>query len=275
MSDVSDLIAVLAIKASAAVPVSDGDYTGADGLLICGRCHTPKQCRPFPGSEVTVFCLCRCMEQADEAVRAQRVRAQIAERRAFCFHSPELMQAQFSADDGKNPKLTAVCKAYAERLLDGNCRDWLLLWGDCGTGKSYMAACIADAAISAGLTARFVTVPEVEQMLWKAPDKSAVYEELGSTGLLVLDDFGCERRTEYMDEIRFSLIDGRLRSGKPCVITTNLTLNEFAAPADRAQKRVVSRLFERVCAFHVTGDDRRFAKLRDRRAVPSGNHTAG
>ena len=114
------------------------------------------------------------------------------------------------------------------------------------------------------MTARFVTVPEVEQMLWRERDKAAVYDEMQSVGLLVIDDFGCERRTEYMDEIKFNLIDGRLRSGKPCVITTNLTMNEFSAPSDRGMKRIVSRLFERVNTFHVQGEDRRFAMLRER-----------
>ena len=99
-----------------------------------------------------------------------------------------------------------------------------------------MAACIANTAIDAGMTARFITVSEIEQHLWNERDKAAVYDEMNHTGLLVIDNFGCERRTDYMDEIKFNLIDGRLRSGKPCVITTNLSMNDFAAPKDLAQK---------------------------------------
>ena len=111
-------------------------------------------------------------------------------------------------------------------------------------------------------------VSEIEQQLWNSPDKAAVYDEMNHTGLLVIDDFGCERRTDYMDEIKFNLIDGRLRSGKPCVITTNLMLNDFAAPADLTQKRIVSRMFERATTFHVQGEDRRFIALKER-AVPA------
>ena len=116
-------------------------------------------------------------------------------------------------------------------------------------------------------------VSEIEQQLWNSPDKAAVYDEMNHTGLLVIDDFGCERRTEYMDEIKFNLIDGRLRSGKPCVITTNLMLNDFAAPADLTQKRIVSRMFERAATFHVQGEDRRFTALKERAARSSSSPT--
>lgn len=267
MSAFTDALRAVAAKAETAIPVRDGDYRGADGLLFCGKCHSPKQCRPFPGCDLTVFCLCKCEQEQDRAVHEQLRRKEYEQQREICFSTSDLLHARFAQDDGKNPRLTEICKQYAQNPGSR----WLLLWGDTGTGKSFMAACIANAAIDAGQRARFVTVPEIEQELWKERDKSAVYDALNSVGLLVIDDFGCERRTEYMDEIRFNLIDGRLRSGKPCVITTNLTLQDFAAPKDLTQKRIVSRLFERVTAFHVAGEDRRFAALKARRAVPAAD----
>ena len=263
MSAFTDALRALAAKAETAIPVAGSDYIDeATGLLFCGKCNTPKQCRPFPGFDAAVYCLCKC-QQEEELVMQERLRRnQTEQRRTICFGNSDLMHAAFAEDDGKNPQLTEVCRKYAEQIGSR----WLLLWGGCGTGKSYMAACIANAAIDAGMSVRFVTVPEIEQMLWKERDKSAVYDELFTVGLLVIDDFGCERRTEYMDEIKFNLIDGRLRSGKPCVITTNLTLHDFAAPKDLTQKRIISRLFERVQTCHVQGADRRFAKLRERAA---------
>ncbi len=265
MSEITTTLEILAIRAYGAIPVNDCDYVGEDGLLVCGKCHTPKQCKPFHGKEAVVFCLCDCMKQKDELDRMIRNRRQIERCRTDCFGTSDLMRADFAKDDGKNPKLTQTCKEFAERVKSHE-SPWLMLWGDCGTGKSYMAACIAHEAINAGMTARFITVPEVEQMLWRERDKSAVYDALNTVGLLVIDDFGCERRTDYMDEIKFNLIDGRLRSGKPCIITTNLTEQDFAAPSDHAMKRIISRLFERVQTCHVQGADRRFAKLRERAA---------
>ena len=272
MSAVKEVFSILAARAEEAIPVRDCDYTDkATGLLICGKCRSPKQCRPFPDSDFAVYCLCDCMKADDDAMRERLQQNQIEQRRTICFGSSDLIHAAFADDDGKATSLTEICKAFSERVTGDSSRDWLLLWGDCGTGKSFMAACIANAAIDAGMTARFITVSEIEQHLWNSPDKAAVYDEMNHTGLLVIDDFGCERRTEYMDEIKFNLIDGRLRSGKPCVITTNLMLNDFAAPADLAQKRIVSRMFERVTTFQVKGEDRRFAALKERAARSSSS----
>jgi len=272
MSAVKEVFSILAARAEEAIPVHNCDYTDeATGLLICGKCRSPKQCRPFPDSDFAVYCLCDCMKADDDAMHERLRQNQIEQRRMICFGSSDLIRATFADDDCKDPRLTETCKAFSERVTGDSSRDWLLLWGDCGTGKSFMAACIANAAIDTGMTARFITVSEIEQHLWNSPDKAAVYDEMNHTGLLVIDDFGCERRTEYMDEIKFNLIDGRLRSGKPCVITTNLMLNDFAAPADLTQKRIVSRMFERAATFHVQGEDRRFTALKERAARSSSS----
>ena len=269
-----DVLSICAARAEAAIPVQECDFTDeVTGLLMCGKCHTPKQCRPFHDSDFAVYCLCDCMKADDDAMHERLRQNQIEQRRMICFGSSDLIRATFADDDCKDPRLTETCKAFSERVAGDSSRDWLLLWGDCGTGKSFMAACIANAAIDTGMTARFITVSEIEQHLWNSPDKAAVYDEMNHTGLLVIDDFGCERRTEYMDEIKFNLIDGRLRSGKPCVITTNLMLNDFAAPADLTQKRIVSRMFERAATFHVQGEDRRFTALKERAARSSSSPT--
>ena len=65
MSAVKEVFSILAARAEEAIPVRDCDYLGEDGLLICGKCHTPKQCRPFPGSDLTVYCLCKCQQEED------------------------------------------------------------------------------------------------------------------------------------------------------------------------------------------------------------------
>ena len=179
MSAVKEVFSILAAKAEEAIPVRDCDYLGEDGLLICGKCHTPKQCRPFPGSDLAVYCLCKCQQEEDRAMQERLRRNQIEQRRTICFGTSDLIRATFAEDDGKNPKLTEVCKTFSANLNDSS--SWLLLWGDCGTGKSYMAACIANAAIDAGMSVRFITVPDIEQQLWRELDKSAVYDELNVT----------------------------------------------------------------------------------------------
>ena len=62
--------------------------------------------------------------------------------------------------------------------------------------------------------------------------------------LLIIDDFGMERGTEYGLEQFYNVIDSRYRSGKPLIVTTNLTLNELHHPQDTAHARIYDRLLE-------------------------------
>ena len=61
--------------------------------------------------------------------------------------------------------------------------------------------------------------------------------------LLILDDFGMERGTEYGLEQVFNVIDSRYRSGKPLIVTTNLTLDDLRNPEDTAHSRIMTGCF--------------------------------
>jgi len=65
-----------------------------------------------------------------------------------------------------------------------------------------------------------------------------------------------------MGEIVQNIIDSRYRSGKPLIVTTNLTGEELQNPADIRKQRTYSRLYEMCIPFCVKGNDRRQKKLR-------------
>ena len=69
-----------------------------------------------------------------------------------------------------------------------------------------------------------------------------IFPALCSYPLLILDDFGMERGTEYGLEQVYSVIDSRYRSGKPLIATTNLTLEELQHPQDTPHARIYDRL---------------------------------
>lgn len=180
------------------------------------------------------------------------------ERRDACFEfAKNFGQATFERDDGANAELSRLCRRYADSFSMKS--KWLVLSGACGVGKSYAAACIANELISRH-SVLFLTIPDIERMMWR--DKNETHKMLMDASLLIIDDFGTERKTEFVNELKFSIIDGRLRSGKPCVITTNLGLNDFASPPSLQDCRVISRIFEKSIFYEVKGSDRRFEKLR-------------
>ena len=78
--------------------------------------------------------------------------------------------------------------------------------------------------------------------------------------LLIIDDFGMERGTEYGLEQVYNVIDSRCRSGKPLIVTTNLTLDSLQNPLDTAHARIYDRLLEMCCPVCVSGENFRREK---------------
>lgn len=267
--DISGIIQGIAANSAQAIREEAGDYV-QDGLLHCGRCNTPKQCRiNLLGESATVFCLCKCMKEAQDAAEAEMRHAEHLRRldrmRRTGFPDADMMQWTFEADDGANAKLSTAARKYVENFeklaADGK---GLLLFGGVGTGKTFAAACIANALIDKGVSC-FVSsisrIINVAQNNEANGGKQAYLDNLNRFDLLVLDDLASERDTEYMLEMVQTIIDARYRSGRPMIVTTNLTGEELKHPEDMRKQRIYSRLFEMCIPIEVTGDDRRKKKL--------------
>ena len=91
-------------------------------------------------------------------------------------------------------------------------------------------------------------------------EKQNVLESLNRYSLLVLDDLGAERSTEYMQEIVYNIVDWRYRSGKPMIVTTNLTGEQMKATDNIQLQRIYDRIFERCLPIEVNGQSRRKQK---------------
>ena len=95
-------------------------------------------------------------------------------------------------------------------------------------------------------------------------DRNEYIARLCSFPLLILDDFGMERGTEYGLEQVYNVIDSRYRSGKPLIVTTNLTLEELQNPEDTAHARIYDRLTEMFYPVCITGENFRKTKAREK-----------
>ena len=69
-----------------------------------------------------------------------------------------------------------------------------------------------------------------------------IFNALASYQLLIIDDLGVERNSEYALGIIFSVIDRRIRSGRPLIITTNFPLNEIKSETVLDKKRIYDRI---------------------------------
>ena len=125
----------------------------------------------------------------------------------------------------------------------------LLFTGKTGVGKTHLAIAIYRELIAqdkiASTTVRFVTAPELLLEIKKTFNgpstmtESDIIDKYSDADLLILDDLGSEKATEFAIQSLYLVIDRRCRNMKPIIITTNLSLKEIEEKLDA---RIASRL---------------------------------
>ena len=240
------------------------DYTGEDGLLYCGKCHTPKEAYFAEGKT----CFGRDRHPAEcDCQRAAREKQQAAESRQKHLEKVEdlkrrgftdltMQEWTFAHDNGKCPQMSKahLYVEHWEQMRENNYG--LLLWGKVGTGKSYFAGCIANALMEQEISVRMTNFSAILNDLTASFEGRNEYiERLCRFPLLILDDFGMERGTEYGLEQVYNVIDSRYRSRKPLIVTTNLSLTELQNPQDTAHARIYDRMLEMCLPILFTGEN--------------------
>lgn len=251
-------------------PQAPGDYMDAkSGLLMCGTCGEPKQhVIDLAGTKMIVPCACRCTREQDkarkEALERQRAEYELSCRRCECF-GDDLKKAgyTFDADDRRNAQVSDAAwgytKDFAQQRKDGK---GLLFLGTVGTGKTFYACCIANAVIDAGYSAIVANFAQIASDLQGAFDKRSVHNRLLRADLIVLDDLAAERDTSFMQEVVFQVVGELSGAGKPMILTSNLSPQEFLHPAELPRSRVFSRVAEVCTIISVTGADRRMERRK-------------
>ena len=117
-----------------------------------------------------------------------------------------------------------------------------MLIGNVGTGKSYMASAIANALIEKGVKVKFTSFIEITNDIFSASDKTKYVKSLNKYDLLIIDDVGTERNTEYTLENIYWVIDERVSEGKPLIITTNTDIDKKENDENFNRRRINSRI---------------------------------
>lgn len=277
MMEITEEVRAMIDKRNAEITLDEDEYIDqADGLIHCGHCDGRRQTvlhHPFEQGYFIPRCICSCQREAAKQRKAADERRQrlerIRRRKAQGLQDRYLYDYTFAHDNGQNPLLDKA-RAYVEHWHEAYRNNTgLLLFGDVGTGKSFFAGCIANALLERDVLVLMTNFPAILSRLTGmfSEDRAAFISGMNDYDLLIIDDLGVERGTEYAMEQMFTIVDSRYRSRKPMIITTNLKLAEMKNPPDLAHARIYDRILERCAPILFVGKNFREENAAFTRAV--------
>ena len=174
------------------------DYTGEDGLLYCGKCHKPKEAY-FAPDKAAIFgrdrhpaeCDCQraAREEREAAEKRRRHLDTVEELKRRGFTDPTMRDWTFENDNGRNPQAIRA-RNYVknwERAYAGNVG--CLFWGSVGTGKSYLAGCIANALMEKEIPVHMTNFALIlNDLAASFENRNEYISRLCRYPLLILDD---------------------------------------------------------------------------------------
>ena len=249
---------------------ADGDYLDDEGLLCCGKCHTRKQLVvPLPEglrrteteTTMTVGVPCegrkKAIEREEQLERERKEMEAVAALKKQSLMDDRLADANFEnfQQTKQNSRHLRLCRRYAEcfnEMMEKN--QGLLFYGGVGTGKTYAAACIANYLLSRRRSVVMTSfVKLLESMMNFKEDDSVLISRLNRAKLLIIDDLGAERSTDFALEKVYNIVDSRYRAKLPVILTTNLSMDELMQATDIRYTRIYDRIFEMCYPLEFVG----------------------
>ena len=214
-------------------------------------------------------------QQYDEYIEKDKIRKINLSKINKLFKNNNLGKRQLNSTfenykiTNKNKNAYENVKKYVDKLIKGTTNKGLFITGAYGAGKTYLASCIANEIIKNGKSVIFGTLIQLLDFIRDSYSDSEVSDKdylnlYSSVDLLVIDDLGKEKPTEWVLEKLFLIVNNRYNNYLPIVITTNykrnqlrerLCINKNYSIVDS----IISRLYEMCGGIEIKDDDHRMS----------------
>lgn len=165
-----------------------------------------------------------------------------------------------------NRKAYTRAKEYAKGLVNGK-RDSLFITGNVGTGKTHLAASVANYLIENDIRVKFGTLINLlgeikDSYKSDSETEGFIMDTYSKVPLLIIDDLGKERPSEWVLEKLFTIINNRYERNLPIVITTNYNRQQLAERLANGSnyviaESIISRLYEMCSGIVIKDSDKR------------------
>jgi len=229
-----------------------------DDSPICDRCG---------GSGYVGSAMCECLRELCRQEQKKELTFLNVGRESFdqfrLDYYPDREDPKFGVNIRTIMEKTyQTCRRYAQNFSERS--NNLLFSGDTGLGKTFLSACIARTVADNGYSVMYESAGHLFANLERAKfsgDEQARKESdrYFACDLLIVDDLGTEMPGQFTTAALYGLINDRLLAGKPTIISTNLTIEEFER---RYNRQIASRLRGSYVRVPFVGEDIRVQKNR-------------
>ena len=224
---------------------------------------TPYTCKACSDSGFVDGIRCACMDALMKSIAYSALCSDFPlDKNTFDRFNLNLYSKSLDPTLGEAPydrmkKIFAYCKQYADEFSLKV--PSLFFFGETGLGKTHLSLAIAGQVVQKGFGVIYGSaqnlIGKMEREHFKG-ENEGVTDSILTCDLLILDDLGAEFTSSFSVAAMYNIINTRLQSGLPTIISTNLTANELEK---RYTRRITSRIFGGYKTFGFCGSDNRMA----------------
>ena len=264
------------------IPINlDNTYEGKDGKLYCTKCHTLRVTEKIvPVFNKRMPVPCKCMKEAEAKEKAKEDynnKMQMLDKlRSASLLGDRYKDITFDNTDisvgGDFEKAFRRCRKYCDISDEALSKGYgIYIYGNSGTGKTHLTACICNALINKLQQCLFTNFFEIAKLIRSTYNRNTeaeiIIKRICDIDFLFIDDLGTELlkkngEDNWLQEKVFDIINKRYNNRKPTIFSSNYSLNELIEQRGMMEK-TVDRIMEMSTAIiQINGNSYRAKNRR-------------